>query len=162
MTAPPSWFHSTIASNVAQLYAMGLEGTPAADVMAATVRVWSGDLWESRTWDQQDVPRINTAFRQLRTTRHRWPGTVDFLALLPVRIPALPKPVCSEEQAQKNLQRLAAMVDELLEAKNGNANDQAQGRLAETSPDSMAHSAADRAVSCADEFTDLQIAAGYR
>jgi hypothetical protein len=84
----PGWFMKAIASGLQALYAMSLEGTPGADVLPATVRVWAFDLWQSkrRYWvEDGDAECIRRAFQTLRETCTRWPTQPKFWDALPER-----------------------------------------------------------------------------
>lgn len=99
-TSIPDWFTKAIADGLARMYALNLDGCPAADVLAGTQRVWAEDLWERLKHGEptvtEDLPRIREAFRRLRTSCMRWPAPAQFLRELPPRrvkrpdMPALP------------------------------------------------------------------------
>lgn len=86
-TTPPPWFDRAIRDGVAQLYALSLDGMPAADTVGATVRIWIGDLWAARRWVDSEAGLIAEAFRRLRCHAHRWPQMADFLEAFRASIP---------------------------------------------------------------------------
>lgn len=79
---------------------LGLDRTPAAEVLPETIRMWTEDLWTARSWERFDASRIDHAFRVLRRSSHMWPQMVDFFECLPDRPapPSLPPPTVTEEQ----------------------------------------------------------------
>jgi len=85
----PDWFAQTISEELARLYALNLEGCPAADVLETTTRSWVDDLFEHLKHSQLDArvdrPRIRTAFRKIRLSNKRWPAPRTFLEYLPER-----------------------------------------------------------------------------
>lgn len=77
-----------VATGLQALYSLGLEGSPGADVIPATIRVWAFDLWQSRKryWvEDGDVTCIRQAFSNLRSSCNRWPTQPKFWEALPER-----------------------------------------------------------------------------
>lgn len=67
-----------------KLFCLGLERTPAAEVIPGTAQAWHESLTASRTWsEERDTPRIRAAFTTLATTRETWPAPRHFLDALP-------------------------------------------------------------------------------
>ena len=65
---------------------MGLDRTPATDLINGTVLAWSEVLTAGRVFDEQlDAPRFRKAFVTLAATRTSWPAPADFLTALPER-----------------------------------------------------------------------------
>ena len=128
----PGWFKTALREGLSTLYALNLEGCPAADVFEATARVWEQDLWAfmapSDPKPDTDTPRIAAAFRSMRLELRRWPAPRVFRDHLRPRNvprpPALPNPGLSAEEIQhrlvRNAQRRAALLgDPLPEATEG-------------------------------------------
>ena len=44
------WFQLAIAQGLRSLLVLGLDRTPAAEVLPETIRVWTDDLWRGRGW----------------------------------------------------------------------------------------------------------------
>ena len=86
--SPEPWFAAVITSGLQALNALNPEGCPGADVLPATMQVWTRDLWNDsrRTWNQHaDRGCILAAFADLRATCIRWPTPAKFWAALPGR-----------------------------------------------------------------------------
>lgn len=67
-----------------KLFCLGLERTPAAEVIPGTAQAWHEALTGGRKWDEaRDTPRIRAAFRTLAATRDSWPAPRHFLDALP-------------------------------------------------------------------------------
>lgn len=65
---------------------MGLERTPAAEVIQLTGAVWLEALTEGRKWDQElDTPRFRRAFQVLCRDRASWPPPHALLEAMPPR-----------------------------------------------------------------------------
>lgn len=116
-SAIPPWFDRAIRTGIARLYALGFERCPAADMLEATVQVWAEDLWDLRagTWVEADAARFDEAFYRLRTRQRVWPQMADLIAALPSRPEpvALPAVVLTEEQQQRNKERVDSICAEL-------------------------------------------------
>lgn len=81
----PNWFGDAVAAGLQRLVALRLPGTPAADMLQATAKVWIGALL-SRPIDWQearDLPRIRQAFLTLTATMDHWPSPSEFMAAFP-------------------------------------------------------------------------------
>lgn len=66
-----------------KLLCLGLDRTPARDVIAGTVAAWL-EVLSRRPYEQQrDTPRIRAAFSKLLEDRTTWPLPADFLAAMP-------------------------------------------------------------------------------
>lgn len=115
-TTPPAWFDRAIRQGIATLYALALDGVPAADTLSATVKLWVEDLWRRRcsVWTEADLPRLQAAFRKLRTDRRRWPQMVDFLEAVPdpqpSTAPALPARALSDADCEANARRIDEII----------------------------------------------------
>jgi hypothetical protein len=98
-TAPPAWFLKTVNEGLAKLYALCLDGCPAADALKGTAWVWSEALWDAIQYGPPsadvDADRLASAFRTMCRTLERWPAPAILLRHLPPRVaprrdPALP------------------------------------------------------------------------
>ncbi len=81
---PPTWFVTKINHGLQSLLPLALDNQPASELMGAAVQTWAEDLWSGRAWDQaRDVPRIEEAWRRVRSDCSRWPTMPQFLDRLP-------------------------------------------------------------------------------
>ena len=107
------WFRREIADGLSALYALMLDGHPAADILSRTADVWETALWKGRAWDADlDPPRLREAFRRLAASAQRWPHPAQLIDRLPQRRPqrALPAPQISDEQRQANIRKLRSLA----------------------------------------------------
>lgn len=78
------WLKTEILTGFQRLLCLGLERTPAAEILPGTAMAWLDILTDRRLWDEErDTPRIREAFRTLARTRRTWPLPVDFTEALP-------------------------------------------------------------------------------
>ena len=78
------WLLDEIAEGMQKLFCLGLERTPAAEVIPGTAQAWHEALIASRKWDERrDADRIRAAFTTLATVRESWPAPRHFLDALP-------------------------------------------------------------------------------
>lgn len=117
-----------IVSGLQRLCALSLAGTPPDETIVLTAQTWADALWQSSPyWDlERDSERITKGFTQLILTCDRWPTPAQLRAVLPSRAPqlALPEPPMSDEQKQRNRERLRVIVETLAQRKtNGSANE---------------------------------------
>lgn len=78
------WLQREVAEGFKRLMCLGLERTPAAEVIQLTVAVWLEALGEGRSWNQQrDQERIRRGFAVLCRTRTAWPQPQNLLDALP-------------------------------------------------------------------------------
>lgn len=83
-TNPPPWVIREINTGLMKLLTLSLDGQPAHDVLAGTLKVWTEALCADRLWDEdRDVSRFRKAFRTLMTTCDRWPTPKKFLDAMP-------------------------------------------------------------------------------
>lgn len=85
-----------------KLLCLGLDRTPASDLIEGTVMAWMEALTDGRHWDEgRDRERIRRAFVTLARTRRQWPAPADFLEALPRIEPlrALPKAAADPARA---------------------------------------------------------------
>lgn len=95
-TPVPTWFHNRVVSGLQFLMSLGLNGTPAAEVVRLTATSWITALWEGGpAWDEQaDNARLERAFMALAVKAERWPAPRQLLDHMPPRPqqPRLPPP----------------------------------------------------------------------
>jgi len=114
--APPQWFATAIAEGLQVLYAVGLPRQPAAEMAKTTGSTWIRLLWDAQVpWREADAERLRKTFAQLARSCDEWPTPKALLAALPPRTPLvmLPAPKISEEQRQKNLERLRGLAQQI-------------------------------------------------
>lgn len=81
-----TWIHNEILDGLSRLLCLGLDRTPAMDLIEGTAAMWVEALTDDRVWDQQlDGPRFRKAFVKLSQTRRQWPAPADFLEAMPPR-----------------------------------------------------------------------------
>ena len=67
-----------------KLYCLGLERTPAAEILPGTASVWVETLSDRFDWNRdRDTARIRRAFVVLAGTRRNWPLPQDFMDAMP-------------------------------------------------------------------------------
>jgi hypothetical protein len=101
-----------------KLLSLGLDRTPASDVIEVTVGTWYEAITTGRRWEQdRDTPRIRSAFVSLAQTADRWPQIKHFLDALPrveqVAIAYEAKPL-PPEQARERLAEIGRLLKEPL------------------------------------------------
>lgn len=65
---------------------MGLERTPAAEILPGTAEAWCEAVATGRVFDRDlDTARIRRAFVTLAGTRTSWPAPLHFIEALPQR-----------------------------------------------------------------------------
>ena len=113
------WFQIEIAQGIRSLLVLGLDRTPATDILTEVIRTWCEDLWSSG-WDEgEDAWRIAAAFRMLRQNSRIWPQMVDFRECLPPRRqpPQIEPPPLTEEERERSKaarQRFIVEMDRIL------------------------------------------------
>lgn len=108
------WIKREISEGLKRLMCLGLERTPAAEVIQLTAAVWLEALAEGRVWDQDlDAPRFRRGFATLCRTRKAWPVPQDLLDALPPReqLALTKQPIpASPEVAKANIERIHSML----------------------------------------------------
>lgn len=108
------WLKTELLTGFQKLLCLGLERTPAAEIIPGTVEAWFEVLTDRRAWDQErDTPRIREAFRTLARTRRFWPVPVDFTEALPAHkneFLTLPRATPTPEHAAKVLAEIKARL----------------------------------------------------
>lgn len=80
------WIKREVTEGFKRLMCLGLERTPAAEVITLTAAVWLEALAEGRQWEQElDAPRFRRGFATLCRSRRAWPVPQDLLDALPPR-----------------------------------------------------------------------------
>jgi len=93
---------------------LGLERTPAAEVIQLTAAVWLEAVTEGRAWEQElDAPRFRRAFAVLCRQRTSWPPPAALLEAMPPReqLALTKQPITSapdSPQVRAMLERIAA------------------------------------------------------
>ena len=113
------WLATELLTGFQKLLCLGLERTPATDLIGGTVMAWREALTAGRVWDaDRDRDRIRRAFVTLALTRESWPAPKHFLDALP---PA-PKPLAlvrevrvDPEVLRQNVARLKAKLAEAVQ-----------------------------------------------
>lgn len=112
------WLTTELLTGFQKLLCLGLDRTPASDLLQGTVLAWREAITAGRDWDEQrDAPRIRQAFVTLATARETWPAPRHFLDALPrIEQRALGYEVkpASPEQAQARLAEIRRVLDEPL------------------------------------------------
>jgi hypothetical protein len=109
----PEWFREVVATGIARLYVLRLEGAPAADTLDAVENVWCDALWHAPVaWQEAvDYRRLEAGFVALAGRITRWPAPRAVLDVLPSRPaqPRLGRPAPTPEQRS----RARAVLEEL-------------------------------------------------
>lgn len=80
------WIQSEIMDGLSKLLCLGLDRTPASDMIEGTAMAWCEALTDQRVWDERlDAPRFRKAFVTLAKTRTHWPAPTHFMEALPPR-----------------------------------------------------------------------------
>lgn len=119
---------------------MGLDRTPASDLIAGTAAMWVDALTNGRVWEQEpDAPRFRRAFVKLSQTRRQWPAPADFLEALPPReqlvltkqpIPADPDSPAMKKRFEQIGKMLAAPPRKKADSGHGHVHPRADGQRA--------------------------------
>ena len=96
---------------------LGLDRTPARDVLRGTVETWLQVL-AARPYEQQrDTPRIRAAFAKLAETRDSWPQPVHFFEAMPNPITTAPreqpKRLSNDRICERGLMHTRAILGEM-------------------------------------------------
>jgi hypothetical protein len=110
------WLAIELLNGLTKLLSLGLDRTPASDVIEITVGTWHEAITTGRVFDQsRDTPRVRAAFVTLAQTAERWPQPRHFLDALPrIEQAALRyevKPV-SPEEAERRMAEIRKTLDE--------------------------------------------------
>ena len=79
------WLTREVITGLQKLLCLGLNHTPATDLIKGTAMTWADGLSEGRLWDEdRDTARIRQAFTALSIRCRQWPAPAEFLECLPV------------------------------------------------------------------------------
>ena len=71
---------------LSRLLCLGLERTPAADMIEGTAAMWVQAVTHGRAFDRNlDAPRFRNAFVTMAATRTTWPAPLHFIEAMPRR-----------------------------------------------------------------------------
>ncbi|KOQ78860.1 hypothetical protein ABW45_04630 [Stenotrophomonas maltophilia] len=108
------WIKREIAEGLKRLMCLGLERTPAAEVIQLTAAVWLEAITEGREFDQElDAPRFRRAFAVLCRDCRQWPLPSSLLeAMQPREQLAITKqPIkANPERAEQAARELASVL----------------------------------------------------
>lgn len=109
------WLKPVLAKGMAMLLLLRLKNSPPEDAVKATLQTWFQIITYKKCWEQElDQWRFEEAFMRLSQTCDWFPNPKQLLEIMPPReIPALPEPVLTEEQREKNRAKLQAMMAQL-------------------------------------------------
>lgn len=111
---PQNWFEDAILDGLSQLFSLGLQGTPAAELAPITAKTWAKVLWKQPIgWvEDADTWRIDSAFTMLMGRIDRFPAPRDLMFTMPERkkLTAIPAPKQSEEEMDANKKRLKEIL----------------------------------------------------
>lgn len=81
------WIKREISEGLKRLMCLGLERTPAAEVIPLTAAVWLEAVTEGKVFDQElDTARFKRGFAILCRDRSSWPVPSDLLEAMPPRV----------------------------------------------------------------------------
>ncbi len=108
------WIKREIAEGLKRLMCLGLERTPAAEVIQLTAAVWLEAITEGREFDQQlDAPRFRRAFAVLCRDCRQWPLPSSLLEAMPPReqLAITKQPIkANPERAEQAARELASFL----------------------------------------------------
>jgi hypothetical protein len=80
------WLRDEILAGLQKLYCLGLDRTPAAEILQGTAEAWVEAITTGRVFDRQlDTPRLRKAFVNLAGNRTSWPAPAHFVEAMPPR-----------------------------------------------------------------------------
>lgn len=106
--AAPAWFNNRILEGLQFLWALGLPGTPAAELANLTASAWIAALWQMQAWDEElDSYRLHEGFMTAAVRADRWPAPRTITECLGPRprprgaaLPYHPQPPSDEQRAR--------------------------------------------------------------
>ncbi|PZS96344.1 hypothetical protein A7X66_09255 [Stenotrophomonas maltophilia] len=108
------WIKQEISEGLMRLMCLGLERTPAAEVIQLTAAVWLEAITEGREFDQQlDAPRFRRAFAVLCRDCRQWPLPSSLLEAMPPReqLAITKQPIkANPERAEQAARELASVL----------------------------------------------------
>lgn len=79
-----NWIRNEILTGFQKLLTLGLDRTPAGEVLPGTAMTWLETITDGRKFEQErDTPRFRAAFRTLQARSTHWPAPREFLEALP-------------------------------------------------------------------------------
>jgi hypothetical protein len=110
-----NWLKTELLTGFQKLLCLGLDRTPATDLIEGTVAAWMETITHGRLFEQErDTPRIRAAFRTIAGRCRTWPAPVDFLDALPrIESPPMARRIesgGSREVAMKHIAELTAKL----------------------------------------------------
>lgn len=115
---PQNWFEDAILDGLSQLFSLGLQGTPAAELAPITAKTWAKVLWKQPIgWvSDADAWRIDKAFTALMGRVDRFPAPKDLLTTMPERKEVLKigRPKLSEAECAANLEKINQLIRGML------------------------------------------------
>ncbi|MGX2948558.1 hypothetical protein [Frederiksenia canicola] len=109
------WLKQAIASGVSMLVLLRIRNSPPEDAIKGTLQAWYRVLTHNHRWDEKlDRVRFEAAFLNLAQSCDQFPTPKQLLEAMPPReLKELPPPTLTEEQRQKNVQRIQQMLAEM-------------------------------------------------
>lgn len=109
------WLKPVLAKGMAMLLLLRLKNSPPEDAVRATLQTWFQVITYKKCWEQElDQWRFEEAFMRLSQTCDWFPSPKQLLEIMPPReIQALPEPVLTEAQREKNRVRVQEMMAKL-------------------------------------------------
>ncbi|MEB3470125.1 hypothetical protein ROV31_05995 [Pasteurella multocida] len=109
------WLKQTLAGGISTLMLLRLRNAPPEDAITATLQAWYKVITHKRQWDEQlDRQRLESAFMYLAQTYDQFPTPKQLLEAMPPRkLKELPPPTLTEEQRQKNQQRIRQLLEQM-------------------------------------------------
>lgn len=108
------WISREIAEGLKRLMCLGLERTPAAEVIQLTAAVWLEAITEGKVFDQElDAPRFRRAFAVLCRDSRQWPLPSSLLEAMPRReqLAITKQPIVADpERAEEAARELASLL----------------------------------------------------
>lgn len=78
------WLQDQVSAGLQRLVCLGLDRTPAAELLPLTLTVWIEALNHERSWDRaRDEQRVKDAFSTLCRTVTQWPQPQHLMTALP-------------------------------------------------------------------------------
>lgn len=109
-----TWIHNEILDGLSRLLCLGLDRTPASDLIEGTALMWVDALTDGKVWDQaMDAPRFRKAFVKLSQIRRQWPAPADFMEVIPPReqLAITKQPIkANPERAEQAARELASFL----------------------------------------------------
>lgn len=80
------WLRDELLAGLQRIYCLGMERTPAAEILPGTAEAWCAAVSHGRVFDRDlDAERIRAAFVTLASTRTSWPAPTHLMDAMPPR-----------------------------------------------------------------------------